>query len=136
MGLTRTSIAPYIVNHFIWEPKTGETIVGVTVSKCYTQSDTDETVELELGKFNRDPNSNYFIPKNCFSVHSSGSLFVDDEKRTGQQTCRPEPAQWEFDRQAYLDDLHNFITMEKSLNTTVWRKVDQFISETYHDNNR
>ena len=77
MNLTGDNVAPYKVNHFTWSASTNEVTANITISSSYIGAETDLTVELELDhedKFNRDPNQNYFMPKQCFSITKNGQI--------------------------------------------------------------
>lgn len=129
----QTSIIPYKVEKFNWDPKTKETSVIVTISNYYIHSEANITINLDLDKQTRDPNVYYYFPKNRFSVNEYGyncnghyvALHVfPDDKRLENPISRRDPYQWEFDKQAYLDDLCEYT---KSLNTQVWDVVERFI---------
>ena len=114
MNLTGDNIAPYKVNHFTWSASTNEVTANITISSSYIGAETDLTVELELDhedKFNRDPNQNYFMPKQCFSITKNGQIYANREKLMRLQNgeidripCDREVYQWEFDRQAEEDE--------------------------------
>jgi hypothetical protein len=140
MNLTGDNVAPYKVNHFTWSKSTKEVVLNVTITSSYINAETDLTGELELGQFNRDPNQNYFMPKQCFSITCNGQIYSNREKlmriKNGEIHCIPcdrEAYQWEFDRQADKDDLADYGCI-KSINTVVWQNADRFIRETLREN--
>ena len=124
MNLNEKDSYPYKVNNFNWDKKTQETIVEVTISGNYIKSNEDITVELKVGKFNKNPNHNYYIPPNCFCVNKYGNIIVDYEKYQRKNMSRRDPYQWEFDRQAYKECIGE---TNQSINATVWYNVDNFI---------
>lgn len=137
-NLTSLDISPYQVNSFDWNATTKDVIATVTISSHYIHSDTDVIEYVWLGKYARDPNHNYYMPKNRFSRHPKGGIYADYEKygrntSTQQTTTQPDPFQWEFDRQAYNDDLFD---SDKSLNAQVWISVDSSILSISRDNDR
>jgi len=132
MKFSEDSISPYRVLGFVWDPKTHETVCNVSLDKYYINSDTDAIVEIYMEKQDRDPNKNYYIPKNRFSINVYGytpmGIYIPQhifphDKRNGRDTRR-DPHQWEFDRQAQEDDLGH---ETKSINTQVWTEVDKYI---------
>ena len=152
MNLTGEDVAPYKVNSFAWSKTTKEVVANITISSSYIGAETDLTSELELGQFNRDPNHNYFMPKQCFSITYNGQIYPNREKLMqikntndlsilnavaggygGNSTIDREAYQWEFDRQADKDDLANYGCI-KSINTVVWQNADRFIRETLREN--
>jgi hypothetical protein len=155
MNLTGEDVAPYKVNSFTWSKSTKEVVANITISSSYIGAETDLTSELELGQINRDPNYNYFMPKQCFSITKNGQIYANREKLMrikntndlsvlnavaaayrgygGNSTIDREAYQWEFDRQAYKDDLNDYGCI-KSINTVVWQNADRFIRETLREN--
>jgi hypothetical protein len=133
-NLNSTSVSPYTVEHFNWDPKTNEVIATVTISSHYIYSDTDISVQIWLGKFELDPNTYYYMPKNRFSRHPNGGIYPDYDKYGRNIYTKPDPFQWEFDRQSYNDDLQDYET--KSINTQVWTSVDSEILSISRDNER
>ena len=143
MNLNGECVAPYKVNHFTWSKSTNEVTANITISSSYISAETDLTVELKLDhedKFNRDPNQNYFMPKQCFSITKNGQIYANREKLMRLQNgeidripCDREVYQWEFDRQADKDDLVDYGCI-KSINTVVWQNADRFIRETLREN--
>jgi hypothetical protein len=155
MNLTGDNVAPYKVNHFTWSKTTNKVTANITISSSYIGAETDLTGELELGQFNRDPTQNYFMPKLWFSITYNGQIYANREKLMrikntnnlsilnavaaahhgygGNSTIDREAYQWEFDRQAYKDDLADYGCI-KSINTVVWQNADRFIIETLREN--
>ena len=158
MNLNGECVAPYKVNHFTWSKSTNEVTANITISSSYISAETDLTVELKLDhedKFNRDPNQNYFMPKQCFSITKNGQIYANREKLMrikntndlsvlnavaaahreygGNSTIDREAYQWEFDRQAYKDDITDYGCI-KSINTVVWQNADRFIMITLDEN--
>jgi hypothetical protein len=158
MNLTGDNVAPYKVNHFTWSKSTKEVVANITISSSYIGAETDLTVELKLDqedKINRDPNQNYFMPKQCFSITKNGQIYANREKLMritntndlsvlnavaaahrgygSNSTIDREVYQWEFDKQAYKDDINDYGCI-KSINTVVWQNADRFIMMTLHEN--
>jgi hypothetical protein len=140
MNLTGEDVAPYKVNSFTWSKSTKEVVANITISSSYIGAETDLTSELELGQINRDPNYNYFMPKQCFSITYNGQIYSNRAKLMRLQNgeidrtlCDRETYQWEFDRQADKDDLADYGCI-KSINTVVWQNADRFIRETLREN--
>jgi hypothetical protein len=92
------------------------------------------------------------MPKQCFSITYNGQIYPNREKLMrikntndlsvlnalvggygGNSTIDREAYQWEFDRQAYKDDIANYGCI-KSINTVVWQNADRFIRETLREN--
>ena len=140
--------SPYKVNNIIWDPSTRKAVFKFTVSGYYIKSNKDKDDIITLENINRDPNHNYFMPKNCFSISKSRQIYPNREKllslnrsttdlsvlnaitaaeqgyyKTDQEPDR-EPYQWEYDKQAYTEDLWN---SDKSINTLVWINIDNYI---------
>jgi hypothetical protein len=124
MKITGKDLAPYEVIQFDRNTKTQETKVIVKITGKYIQSETDRTVTLELGKIKTEPNNNYYIRKNDYSVNAEGYIVIDYEKQMGRKTNRQSPNQWEFDRQSNKSDICN---INKSINSIVWIAVDNYI---------
>ena len=158
MNLTGENVAPYKVNSFTWSKSTNKVTANITISSSYIGAETDLTSELELDhedKINRDPNQNYFMPKQCFSITKNGQIYANREKLMritntndlsvlnavavayrvygDNSTIDREAYQWEFDRQAYKYDLNDYGCI-KSINTVVWQNADRFIMMTLHEN--
>jgi len=155
MNLTGDNVAPYKVNSFTWSKSTNDVTANITISSSYIGAETDLTVELKLDhedKINRDPNQNYFMPKQCFSITKNGQIYANREKLMrikntndlsvlnaiasaygGNSTIDREAYQWEFDRQAYKDDINDYGCI-KSINTVVWQNADRFIMMTLDEN--
>ena len=135
----------YKVNKFIWNSSTGVIIIDVTINtgKAEEAEEEDNTIEIPIGRTNRNPNQCYFMPKQCFSISKTGNIYPNREKllsiksttdlsvltaisATSQQGYDKdrEPYQWEFDRQAFKEDL---MGSTKSINGLVWETMDNYI---------
>lgn len=140
--------SPYKVNNIIWDPTTKKAVFEFTVSGYYIKSNKNKNGIITLENINCDPNRNYFMPKKCFSISKMGYIYPNKKKllslsrtttdlsiltaisaaeqgygETDQENDR-EPYQWEFDKQAYKDDLWN---SDKSINSLVWMNIDNYI---------
>ena len=132
----------YKVNKFIWNSSTGVIIIDVTINTGKA-GEEDNIIEIPIGRTNRNPNQYYFMPKQCFSISKTGNIYPNREKllsiksttnlsvltaisATSQQGYDKdrEPYQWEFDRQAFKEDL---MGSTKSINGLVWETMDNYI---------
>jgi hypothetical protein len=131
----------YKVNKFIWNSSTWVIIIDVTINTGKAEGE-DNTIEIPIGRTNRNPNQCYFMPKQCFSISKTGNIYPNREKllsiksttdlsvltaiSTSQQGYDKdrEPYQWEFDRQAFKEDL---MGSTKSINGLVWETMDNYI---------
>lgn len=145
INFNQLSTTPYIVINFNCNSTTHDTTCVVKIAGEYINAETDMTVELNLCKFPTDPNLTYYIPKNRFSVNSYGHkqqngkyvqihVYAHD-KRNETPISRRDPHQWEFDKQAKMDDMCGGSSIQ-SLNTLVWEAIDVFIMNTADDNYR
>jgi hypothetical protein len=141
--------SPYKVNNIIWDSRTKKAVFEFTVSGYYINSNKNKNGSITLENINRNPNHNYFMPKNCFSISKMGHIYPNREKllslsrattdlsiltaisaaeqgygdKTDQKPDR-EPYQWEYDKQSYKDDLWK---SDKSINALVWMNIDNYI---------
>jgi hypothetical protein len=140
--------SPYKVNNIIWNSSTKKAVFEFTVSGYYINSNKDKDGIITLENINCDPNHNYYMPKNCFSISKSRHIYPIKKKLLSlsrattdlsvlnaisaaeqgyyETNCEPdrEPYQWEYDKQAYTED---FWKSGLSINTLVWMNIDNYI---------